>query len=68
MFKILVPQGLYTLTDKQAEFQVRDRLSLQRFLGLSPEATVPDAKTLRLFREQLAHHDLIDNPFRGFDE
>ncbi len=54
MFKMLVLQALYNLSDDQAEFQVRDRLSLQRFLGLSPEDPVPDAKTLWLFREQLA--------------
>jgi IS5 family transposase len=68
MFKMLVPQSLYKLSDVQAEFQVRDRLSLQRFLGLSPEDTVPDAKTLWLFREQLARHGLIDKLFARFDE
>jgi len=35
MFKMLVLQALYNLSDDQAEFQVRDRLSFQRFLGLS---------------------------------
>ena len=42
MFKMLVLQALYNLSDDQTEYQVRDRLSFQRFLGLSPEATVPD--------------------------
>ena len=42
--------------------------TLQRFLGLSPEDTVPDAKTLWLFRERLARHGLIDKLFRRFDE
>jgi hypothetical protein len=51
MFKMLVLQALYNLSDDQTEYQVRDRLSFQRFLGLSPEDTVPDAKTLWLFRE-----------------
>ena len=68
MFKMLVLQSLYNLSDDQAEFQVRDRLSFQRFLGLSPEDTVPDAKTLWLFREQLARHGLIDKLFGRFDE
>ena len=60
MFKMLVLQALYNLSDDQTEFQIRDRLSFQRFLGLSPEDTVPDAKTLWLFREQLARHGLIE--------
>jgi transposase len=34
MFKIMVLQALYTLSDDQAEFQVQDRLSFMRFLGL----------------------------------
>ena len=54
--------------DDQAEFQIGDRVSFQRFWGLSPEDTLPDAKRLRLFREQLARHGLIDKLFRRFDE
>jgi IS5 family transposase len=68
MFKMLVLQSLYNLSDDQTEFQVRDRLSFQRFLRLSPEDTVPDAKTLWLFREQLARHGLDEKLFRRFDE
>jgi IS5 family transposase len=68
MFKMLVLQALYNLSDDQTEFQVRDRLSFQRFPGLSPEDTVPDAKTLWLFREQPARHGLIDKLFQRFDE
>ena len=68
MFKMLVLQALYNLSDDQTAFQVRDRLSFQRFLGLSPEDAVPDAKTLWLFREQLTRHGLIDKLFARFDE
>jgi len=68
MFKMLVLQTLYNLSDDQAEFQVRDRLLFQRFLGLAPEDRVPDAKTLWLFREQLARHGLVEKLFDAFDE
>lgn len=54
MFKLLVLQHLYGLSDEQAEFQVRDRYSFARFVGLAPEDDVPDARTLWLFREQLS--------------
>src|SRR5262249_43011107 len=40
MFKILVPQTLYNLADEQVEYQIRDRLSFMRFLGLGLEDTV----------------------------
>jgi transposase, IS5 family len=43
MFKVLVLQTLYTLSDDQTEYQIRDRLSFMRFLGLALEDRVPDA-------------------------
>lgn len=53
MFKILVLQPLYSLSDEATEFQIKDRLSFQRFLGLGLDGTVPDATTVWLFRESL---------------
>ena len=54
MLKILVLQHLNNLSDDQIEYQIRDRLSFMRFLGLQIESRVPDAKTIWLFHEQLA--------------
>jgi len=53
MFKVLVLQALYSLSDEATEFQIKDRLSFQRFLGLGLDGTVPDATTVWLFRERL---------------
>jgi len=53
MFKILVLQALYSLSDEATEFQIKDRLSFQRFLGLGLDGAVPDATTVWLFRERL---------------
>jgi len=49
MFRMLVLQALINLSDEQVEYQVRDRLSFSRFLGLA--ISIPDATTLWLFRE-----------------
>lgn len=68
MFKLLVLQHLYNLSDDQTEFQVRDRYTFCRFLGLTPESKVPDAKTLWHFREQLVKHDLMKTLFYEFDQ
>jgi IS5 family transposase len=68
MFKIMILQSLYNLSDDQVEFQIRDRLSFMRFLGLSLSNTVPDAKTIWLFREQLTETKLIKKLFNQFDE
>jgi hypothetical protein len=42
MFRMLVLQSLYNLSDEQIEYQVRDRLSFTRFLGLGIEDSIPD--------------------------
>jgi IS5 family transposase len=67
MFRLLVLQTLYTLSDEQAEYQVRDRLSFMRFVGLGLGDPVPDAKTLWLFREQLTRAGAIETLFARFD-
>ena len=46
IFKALVLQALYNLSDDAMEYQLRDRLSFMRFVGLGLEDAVPDAKTL----------------------
>lgn len=67
MFKVLVLQALYNLSDDQAEFQIRDRLSFLRFLGLTPNVPSPDAKTIWLFREQLVQARAMGKLFELFD-
>ena len=68
MFKILVLQQLHNLSDDRIEYQIRDRLSFMRFLGLQLEAKVPDAKTVWLFRERLKELNLMEALFNRFHE
>lgn len=68
MFKILVLQALYSLSDDQTEFQIMDRRTFGRFLGLLDAGDrVPDAKTIWLFRERLVQAGAIENLFARFD-
>jgi len=67
MFKVLVLQALYSLSDDQAEFQIQDRLSFMRFLNLGLGDKVPDAKTIWLFRGHLVQAGAIENLFARFD-
>jgi len=67
MFKVLILQSLYNLSDHQIEFQIRDRLSFMRFLGLRVEDRVPDEKTIWLFRERLTERGLFEKLFERFD-
>ena len=67
MFKVLVLQHLYNVSDDQIEYQIRDRYSFCRFLGLFPSDNVPDAKTIWLFRERLIKADLMKRLFFTFE-
>ena len=68
MFKAIVLAELYNLSDEQVEYQLRDRLSFVRFLGLGLEDGVPDAKTVWLYREQLAQAGVVEQLFDDFDQ
>ena len=67
MFKIVVLQRLYNLSDDQTEYQIRDRASFQRFLGLQVEDGSPDAKTIWSFKERIKDLELADSLFARFD-
>lgn len=68
MFKVLVLQQLNNLSDDRIEYQIRDRFSFMRFLGLELEDRVPDAKTVWLFRERLKNLGLVEVLFARFHE
>ncbi|MEI6708347.1 MAG: transposase, partial [Methylococcales bacterium] len=53
IFKILILQNLYGFGDYSLEYQIRDRLSFTRFLGLFLNDRVPDEKIVWLFRETI---------------
>lgn len=66
MFKALVIQCLYNLSDRQLEFQTTDRLSFKRFLGLTDADKSPDEKTFWAFRETLGANQLVEPLFDLF--
>jgi hypothetical protein len=44
MFRMLVSQSLYNLSDEQVEYQVSDRMSFTRFLRLALRIAYPTAR------------------------
>jgi IS5 family transposase len=68
MFKILILQSLYNLSDDTLEFQIFDPLSFMRFLSLGINDKVPDSKTIWLFRKQLEEAELLEKIFTQFDK
>lgn len=67
MFKILILQRTFNLADEQTEFQIKDRLSFQTFLGLTLADTIPDEKTIWLFRDTLTRGGVVEVLFAQFD-
>ena len=68
LFRMLVLQALYNLSDEEAEYQVNDRMSFGRFVGQGIETRIPDATTLWLFREKLAKAGLMEKLFERFEQ
>lgn len=68
MFKALIIQGLYNLSDDQLEYQIIDRASFKRFLGLKKSDKVPDSKTFWAFREHLVEKNVIEHLFDIFNK
>lgn len=68
LFKALILQSLYNLSDEQLEYQIVDRASFKRFLGIKKSDKVPDSRTYWAFREQLIAKKVIENMFKIFNE
>jgi len=66
MFKILILQRYYNLSDQQIEYQILDRLSFCRFLGLTLTDRVPDEKTVWDFKERLTNKGLEKDLYAAF--
>jgi len=65
-FKVLVIQSLYNLSDDAMEFQLNDRRTFQRFIGLDDKDSIPDAKTIWSWREALTQKQTFEKLFKKF--
>jgi IS5 family transposase len=66
MFKIILLKRFYNLSDEQAEYQINDRLSFKDFLGLASGDSVPDARTIWLYQDNLIEQNLEEKLFEKF--
>ena len=67
LFKALLLQAWYGLSDAELEFRLGDSLSFSRFVGLSLEDAVPDHTTLCRFRNRLVSQRLLERLFDELD-
>jgi len=66
MFKVLILQRYYNLSDDQIEYQINDRMSFMRFLNLTIADDIPDSKTAWNFKERLVGLGLAEPIFSLF--
>ena len=67
LFKILLLEQWYGLSDPEAEEAVRDRLSFHKFLGLNFDDPVPDETTICRFRNKLKANRLYEELFSAIN-
>jgi IS5 family transposase len=67
LFKALLVQSLYGLSDRELEEALFDRLSFRRFVGLGLEEAVPDHTVLNRFRNVLVAEGLMERLFGELD-
>jgi IS5 family transposase len=67
LFKMLILQQLFNLSDEELEFQVIDRRSFEEFVGLGVMNNIPDATTIAFFRERLRNARVIEELFELFE-
>jgi IS5 family transposase len=68
MFKVLIIKRLYNLSYGQTEYQINDRISFMRFLGMDFGSAVPDANTIWLYEEALSKSEAGKDIFDSFFE
>ena len=66
MFKIIILKRYNNLSDEQTEFQIKNQLTFQRFLGISIGDRVPDARTIWLFQDKLVKNNIEERLFYKF--
>ncbi len=67
LFRALLLQSLYGLSDRELEDALNDRLSFKRFVGLSLEEASPDHTVLHRFRNLLIESGLLEKLFAELD-
>ena len=67
LFRAVLLQSLYGLSDRELEEALGDRLSFKRFVGLSLEDATPDHTVLNRFRNQLVEQGLLEKLFGELD-
>ena len=67
LLRVMILQHLYGLSDPQAEEQLKDRISFQKFVQLGADEVVPDETTICRFRQRLIECNLHEQLLNLFN-
>jgi IS5 family transposase len=69
MFKVMILQRYYNISDDQMEFQLKDRRSFERFVsGGDTLYNMPDAKTIWVYRDRFEKAGIARKIFNLFQD
>jgi transposase, IS5 family len=68
IFKALLIQTWYNLSDYELEESLDDRLSFRRFVGLGIDDNAPDHSTFSIFRRKLEEEGLLEKVFEEINQ
>ena len=67
LFKMLILQQLFNLSDEEIKFQANVECSFEEFVGLGVMNSIPDATMIASFRERLRKAEVIEEFFEMFE-
>ena len=67
MFKVLVVQSQYNLSDACMQFMIRVRLIWMRFFGSNPGVGMPDERTIRHYRNRLTKSGTLEALMQAYE-
>ena len=67
MFKIMILQRYCNISNGHTEYQIPDRLSFRKFLGLASGDKIPDARSIRLFKDKLTKNHVTEQLYERFN-
>jgi IS5 family transposase len=68
MFKIMMMQKFFNLSDKKAEQNLNTNLLYMRFVGLTLDTLAPDSTTIGRFRNSLVKNKIYDKLFENVNK
>lgn len=68
LFKMMLMQTWYGLSDYEVEERVNDSISMSRFVGIGLEKNAPDNTTISRFRTEMTEKNVLEKLFKALNK